>query len=138
MNSVPGRIRYRNCFTFIEVVVASLLLTIAMVPILRALSASYIMSRTIEYKTQSLVHAKAKLDKIKAESIYYFDNDFSEQSSVIEGDYLVTVDDDDLSPADDDLREINVFVGFDQNHNQQLEDEEVEVTFSTMIARRWY
>lgn len=137
MDSVQRKAGYRNCFTLIEVVIASLLLTIAMVPILKGLTASHMMSQTIEYKTQSLVHARAKLDWIKAETIYNFDTDFTEQSSVIEGEYLVSVDDDDVVPPSDNLRQIDVLVGYDRNHNQDLEDDEVEVTLSTMIARRW-
>jgi hypothetical protein len=95
------------------------------------------IGRKIEYKTQSLIHARAKLDRIKAESIYNFDTDFTEQSSVVEGEYLVSVEEDDVTPPSDDLKQVNVLVGYDQNHNQDLEDDEVEVALSTMIARRW-
>jgi len=138
MNTAQRKTKYRNCFSLVEVLVASLLLTVAMVPILRGLTASHVLDRKVEYRTHSLVFAKAKLDWIKAESIYNFDADFAEDSSVIEGEYLVSVDDDDVTPPDNDLREINVFVGYDSNHNQNLEDDEIEVSLRTMITRRWH
>jgi hypothetical protein len=128
--------QYRNCFTLVEVLVASLLLTVAMVPILRALTASHMLDRKVEYKTHSLVFAKAELDWIKAESIYNFDTDFTKDSSVIEGDYLVSVDDDDV-PSEANLRQISVFVGYDRNYNQVLEDDEIEVALRSLITRRW-
>jgi Tfp pilus assembly protein PilV len=137
MKPAQRKTKYENCFTLVEVLVASMLLTVAMVPILQALAASHTLSRRVEYKTQSLVYAKARLDWIKAESIYSFDNDFTEDSTLIEGRYLVTVADEDLSPVNSDLRQITVYVGYDGNNNANLEDGEVEVGLRTLIARRW-
>ena len=131
----PAKTKYEKGFTLVEVLVASMLLTVAMVPVLRALAASHTLSRRVEYKTQSLVHAKAKLDWIKAESIYNFDNDFTENSTLIEGRYLVTVADDDISNPD--LRQITVYVGYDSDDDLTLDNDEVEVGLRTLIARRW-
>jgi len=130
-------IKSKKSFTIIEVVVASLLLTVAMVPILRALTASHILDRTIEYRTRSLVLAQAKLEEIRAESIYDYDTDYSEDSSMIEGEYLARVIDADLDPVDSGLREFSIFVGYDKNQNDVLEDDEIEVALKTLIARRW-
>jgi hypothetical protein len=127
----------KKSFTIVEVVVASLLLTVAMVPILRALTASHILDRKIEYRTRSLVLAQAKLEEIRAESIYNYDIDYSEESAMIEGEYLVSVIDADLVPPDNDLREFSVFVGYDRNQNDILEDDEIEVSLKSLIARRW-
>ena len=133
----PAKTKYEKAFTLVEVLVASMLLTVAMVPILRALAASHTLSRRVEYKTQSLVHAKARLDWIKAESIYNFDNDFTEDSTLIEGRYLVSVVDEDLSPVNADLRQITVFVGCDASNDLNLDTDEIEVGLRTLIARRW-
>ena len=127
----------KKSFTIVEVVVASLLLTVAMVPILRALTASHVMDRTIEYRTRGLVLAQAKLEEIRAESIYNYDFNYSEESSIIEGEYLVRVIDADLVPPDNDLREFSIFVGYDKNQNDILEDDEIEVALKSLIARRW-
>ncbi len=134
MAPTQRKTKYSSCFTLVEVLVASLLLTVAMVPILRALTASHMLDRKVEYKTHSLVFVKAELDRIKAESIYNFDTDFTKDSSVIEGDYLVSVDD---VPSEANLRQISVFVGYDRNYNQILEDDEIEVALRSLITRRW-
>ena len=68
-------------FTLTEVVVASGLLIIAIVPILRALTGVHVSSRIIEYRTNSLIYAQAKLDEIKARSIYNYDDSFSQTTS---------------------------------------------------------
>jgi Tfp pilus assembly protein PilV len=49
---------------------ASVLLIVAMVPILRALTKAHMFSSEIERKTQSLVFAQNKLDEIRARSVY--------------------------------------------------------------------
>jgi hypothetical protein len=129
--------KYRHCFTIAEVVVASLLLTVAMVPILQALTASHKLDMTIEYKTHCLVLAKAKLEEIKADSIYNYDNDFSEEILLIEGDYELRVLDEDFSPANSNLRLLTIYAGYDKNHNNVFENEEIEVSIRTFLARRW-
>jgi Tfp pilus assembly protein PilV len=129
--------RYRHCFTIAEVVVASLLLTVAMVPILQALTASHELDMTIEYKTHCLVLAKAKLEEIKADSIYNYDYDFSEETVSIEGAYELRVLDEDFSPANNNLRQITIYAGYDKNHNSTFEDAEIEVAIRTFLARRW-
>ncbi len=73
------RIRKRpGGFTLTEVVVASTLLILAIVPILKALTGSYLASTLIERKTSSLFLSHAKLDEIKARSIYDYASSFDE------------------------------------------------------------
>jgi Tfp pilus assembly protein PilV len=122
--------------TLTEVVVASSLLVITMVPILRALTSAHASSTSIEYKTRSLTLAQAKLDDIKARSIYDYTNggsSFAESNTSVDGSYRCNVTDD----SGDPLKTIAVSVGYDLNGDSTLAADEIEVTLTTYLARRW-
>ena len=125
-----------SAFTLTEVIVASALLIIAMVPILRALTSAHVSSTSIEYKTRSLTLAQAKLDEIKARSIYDYTNggsSFAESNTSVDGSYLCNVTDN----SGDPLKTIAVSVGYDLNGDSTLAADEVEVTLTTYLAKRW-
>jgi Tfp pilus assembly protein PilV len=121
-------------FTLTEVVIASTLLILAMVPILRALTGAIASSTIIERRTQSLVLAQGKLDDIRARSIYNYNQDFTTSDLSVDGAYLCNVAD---STQTSDLRRISVSVGYDKNGSNSLESSEIEVRLSTLLARRW-
>jgi len=121
-------------FTLTEVVIASTLLVIAIIPILRALTTAEVSNRIIEHRTQSLILAQAKLDEIKARSVYHYSGSFMETNSSMEGSYLCNVQD---SSINANLRQITVSVGEDFNGNSTLDGDEIEITLATLIARRW-
>ena len=125
--------RYKG-LTLTEVVVASALLLIAMVPILKALTSAQVSAAIIEQKTRSLMLAQAKLENIKARSIYSYNSSFAETNTSFEGSYLCTVTD---SGSASDLRQITVEVGYDLDGSSTLEAQEVDVTLSTLLAKRW-
>jgi type II secretory pathway pseudopilin PulG len=126
--------RFRRAFTLTEVVVASSLLIVAIVPILRALTAAHLNSAIIERKTRSLSLAQAELDEIKARSIYNYSTNFDASDEVLEGSYLADIDD---TAVNSELREIVISVGFDTDKDTLLEEEEIHVTLDTYIAKRW-
>ncbi len=122
-------------FTITEVVMASALLIVAIVPILKALTSTQVSSATIERRSRSLILAQAKLDDIRARSIYDYTNgglSFSQSNIPLDGSYLCNVTDN----AGDPLKTISVSVGYDLNGNNVLAPGEVEVILSTLIARR--
>ena len=121
-------------FTLTEVIVASTLLIVAIVPILKALTSAHVTSTIVERRTHSIILAQAKLDEIKARSIYNYGSTFTETNSSLDGLYLGNVVD---SPINPNLRKITVTVGYDLNGDSNLADDEVEVTLSTLLARRW-
>ncbi len=127
-------VRKSEGFTLTEVVVASTLLIIAVVPILRALTIAHVSGRIIENRTNSLILAQAKLDEIKARSVYHYSDTFVETNSSIEGSYLCNVTDSSVNAS---LRKITVSVGEDLNDNSTLEADEIEITLATLITRRW-
>ena len=121
--------------TLIEVVIASVLLIVAIVPILKCLTVAHASAAKIEHKSRSLLLAQAKLDEIKARSIYNYTNEasFAEDSNSLDGSYLCKVTDN----PDDPLKTITVSVGFDLNDDDSLDADEVNITLATLIARRW-
>ncbi len=120
--------------TITEVVVASTLLIIATVPILRGLTMAHLSSAIIERKTKSLTLAQAKLDEIKARSIYSYTSDFTETDTSLNGSYLCNVTD---TASGSDLRTVTVSVGYDLNEDSSLAGDEIEVTLATYLAKRW-
>lgn len=121
-------------FTLTEVIIASLLLAIAMVPILKALTGAHRIDTKIERRMRSLNLARAKLEDIRARSIYNYDTDFNESNTNLEGRYLCKIGDE---VAAQDLRSISVRVGYDENDNADLGSDEVEARLDTLLARRW-
>ncbi|MHC4360230.1 MAG: type IV pilus modification PilV family protein [Planctomycetota bacterium] len=121
-------------FTFTEVITASLLLAVAIVPILKGLSITHFHNKVIKYKTRSLTLAQSQLDRIKVRSIYHYTDSFSQSDLSLDGLYLCNVAD---TTTEANLRKIVVSVGYDLNKNSQLADDEILVTLSTYIARRW-
>lgn len=117
--------------TLMEVTVASAVLAIALVPMLRALTIAQMTGTAIERKTQSLILAQSKLDDIRARSIHHYTNSFDERSEPLAGGYLCHVEDDE----DADLRLVSVAVGWDTDSDGHLSDRETQVRLTTFIAR---
>ena len=117
-----------------EVIVASSLLIVAMIPILQALTTSYLGSIMVEHRTHSLALAQGKLDEIKAKSIYNYANSFTENDTSLDGTYLGNVTD---SGSGSDLRTITVAVGFDLDSDSTLDGDEINISLTTLVAQRW-
>jgi Tfp pilus assembly protein PilV len=123
--------RYKG-LSIIEVAMASVLLIVAMVPILRALTKAHMFSSEIERKTQSLVFAQNKIDEIRARSVYNWSS-FTASNVSLGNSYLCNVTDTTAS----NLKTITVSVGNDGDGSGSLSSGEVEVTLATYVARRW-
>ena len=128
------RTRRKAGFTLTEVVVASALLISAMVPILRGLTSVHLTGAVVERRTQSLNFAQAKLDDIKARSIYNYNTNYNETDTSFAADYFYRVEA--VAPGTD-LKKITVKAGFDLNSNNNFDNDEVLVELETLIARRW-
>jgi len=122
----------RKGVTLTEVVVASTLLAVAVVPLLRTLTVAQATSMVIERKTQCLILAEARLEEIRARAAHYYGDSFRKDSEKLVDAYLCHVTDD----QDPDLRLVTVSVGYDLDSNGQLSDSEVEVTLATYVAKR--
>jgi type II secretory pathway component PulJ len=118
--------------TLTEVVVASTLLAVAIVPLLRALTVAQTTSTVIERKTQCLILAEATLEEIRAKALHHYESSFGKDSEKLVGAYLCHVTDD-QNPT---LRLVTVAVGCDVNSNGDLSTDEVEAILATYIAKR--
>ena len=127
-------LQIRAGFTLPEVIVASVLLLIVFVPLLKALTQANLNSVIIERKTQSLAFAQSKLNQIKAKSIYNYSSNFTEKNTTLAGAYLCNVKD---KKINNNLRAITVSAGYDKNANGTLGNDEIEITLQTKIAKRW-
>lgn len=125
--------RYKG-LTLAEVVMASALLLIVMIPILKALTTAQVSAAIIEQKTRSLILAQAKLDDVKARSIYSFDTNFSQNNISLDGEYLCQVVE---NSGGSGLKQITVKVGYDTNSNGSLSSDEIQITLVTFLARRY-
>lgn len=121
-------------FTLTEIVIASVLLIIAIVPILEGLTIAQRNIKVVERKTRSLILAQAKLDEIKACLVYHYTDTYSRDDLSLEGSYLCDITD---TSAGKNLREITILAGYDLDENTQLASDEVLVTLGTLIAKRW-
>ena len=130
--------RRHKGLSIIEVAMASVLLIVAMVPILKNLTRAQKLSNEMERKTYGLVLAQNKLDEIKARSIYNFGaaGSFTANNVALGGSYLCNIADAAVGVSTD-LKQITVSVGHDENGNGTLSSDEVEVTLATYVARRW-
>jgi len=123
---------YRSGVTLTEVVVASALLVISIVPLLKALTAAQVEDRAIERRSWSLLLAQRELEHIRGRCIHHYDACYRANSRAVGDGYLCTVTDDE-NPR---LRTVTVSVGLDQNGDGVLSGGEVEVNLSTRLARR--
>jgi hypothetical protein len=123
----------RRGLTISEVLIASLLLITATVPILKALTSAQAAATGIDHKSNSLMLARAKIEDIRAKAIYNYGASYAASSASLDGLYLCTVSD---SEVNANLRQITVAAGYDENGNHQLDSGEIRVTLDTLIARR--
>ncbi|MBN1506213.1 MAG: hypothetical protein JW955_05180 [Sedimentisphaerales bacterium] len=112
---------------------ASTLLVLSLIPLLKALTVAQVMDRVIERRSWSLMLAQAELDRIRAQSVHDYDHNFNTTSVPLDGGYLCTVVDDQGS----NLRTVTVSVGLDGDENGSLSSDEIEVSLCTCLARRW-
>ena len=133
-HSTAGRWARHRGVTLTEVMVASGLMVVSIIPILHALVISQTTGHVIEQKTRSLALAQAKLDEIRAQALADYDRSFAATSVSLDGAYRGTVADTYVLLAT--IRTITVSVGFDRDGNGTLSSGEILVTLKTLIARR--
>jgi Tfp pilus assembly protein PilV len=120
-------------YTLTEVLVASALLIAVSVPMLKALTSGYVFSNSIKYKTKSIIYAKSRLDRARAIAAGQYNTSLTANNTPMGGGYLCSVSDTGYSG---DIRTVAVSAGLDKNGNGTLASDEIQVTLTTLIARR--
>ncbi len=119
--------------TLTEAVVASGLLLISIVPLLKAMTTAHGMDRVVDRKSWSLLLAQQELERVRARSIYHYDESLAVTSHPLGEGFLCTITDN----RHETLRTVTVAVGLDRNGDGSLAPSEVEVNLRTALARRW-
>ena len=120
-------------YTLVEVLVASALLIAVSVPMLKALTRSYVFSNSIQYKTKSVVLAKSRLDRARAICANQYTTSLTENNTDMGQGYLCSVSDTGYSS---DIRKVTVTCGYDRDEDGTLDAGEIEITLTSKIARR--
>lgn len=127
--------RHRRGTTLTEVLVASALLALSIVPLLKALTTTHVMDRAIERRSWSLLLVQRELETIRARSACRYGESCAVDSRTLADGYLCTVTDESHPTAE--MKTVTVCVGFDRNGDGLLSAQEVEVSLCTRVARRW-
>ncbi|MEN6386780.1 MAG: prepilin-type N-terminal cleavage/methylation domain-containing protein [Phycisphaerales bacterium] len=126
-------VKRNSGFTLPEVIVASTLLLLALVPILKAMAQINANTVLIERRTKSLSLAKMKINELQAKSIYNFNDVISENNQSLDDSYLCNISSQTINT---NLKAITVSVGMDKNQNGSLAANEIEISLKTQLARR--
>ncbi len=115
---------------------ASALLLVALVPILKALTIAHTTDTIIDHRTRSLMLAQGKLAEIRARALLNFpaENALEETGTALGGSYLCNVTDSTYTGREENLR-FDVAVGYDANGNGTLAADEIEVQLSTYVTK---
>ena len=127
--------RYKG-LTLTEVVVASALLLVALVPILKALTIAHATDTIIDRRTRSLMLAQGKLAEIRARALLSFpaEGAFAETVTALDGSCLCNVTD--AVPAGwDEHLQFDVAVGYDVSGSGTLAADEIEVQLATIVTK---
>jgi hypothetical protein len=124
-------LRRRAGVTLTEVVVASALLAVAIVPLLQTLTLAQVQDRAIERISWSVLLAQQELEWVRARCLGHYDACYGVSSKPLRDGYLCTITDD----AHPRLRRLTVSVGLDRNRDDILSPGEVEVHLVTRLAR---
>jgi hypothetical protein len=123
----------RSGLTLVELILASALLVVAMVPILNAAARASTTAQTIDWRTRATFLAQQQMESILAQASENFGQDFTRDWLDLGDGYRAKVQ---QSPLALLKKMIIVRVGRDGNGNGQLEDTEVLATLATIVADR--
>jgi len=127
------RFKFKKGYTLTEVLVASALLILVSVPMFKALTANYVFSNSIQYKTKSVIYAKSRLDRARAIAAGNYNTALVESNTSLGEGYFCSVTDTGFAG---NIRTVSVSAGYDNDEDGTLDTGEVQITLNTLIARR--
>ncbi len=120
-------------FTLVEVITAATLLVVAILPIMNGMIHINRHNIAIHRKTMCLHLAKVEIEKVKAILRTDYTRNVSVNNRANNEGYLCSIDCVDL---DEFLCKVTVCVGYDTNTNHILDESEMSIRLSTLMARR--
>jgi type II secretory pathway component PulJ len=125
-----ARRRNYRAITLMEVLIASALLAVALVPIFQVLTRGMTLARDVQLRTTAAFLAEKEMETALATAVGDFGIDLTKSSEDLGDGYLVTV-----NGVDEKLRKtFSVQVGWDTDGDGTLDGDEVLVTFATRAA----
>ena len=126
---MPRRTR-RTGLTLMEVLVASALLGIALVPAFDMVTRGMVLARDVEVRSRAVFLAEREMETALATAAQNFGTSLAKQSQDLGGGYRAT-----MTETTSGLKKtVAVQVGFDTDSNGTLSSSEVLVTFATIVA----
>lgn len=121
----------RGGLTFSEVLISTLILSLAMVPIVQAMGRVHFITARMEKVTRSLILAQNQLEELRARAVSDFSGSWTVSNQPLGGGYLGNIS----AEPDERLRTVSVSVGYDENGNGVLDGSEVSAVLRSRIAR---
>ena len=126
---VPRRTR-RTGLTLMEVLVASALLGIALVPAFDMVTRGMVLARDVEVRSRAVFLAEREMETALAAAGQNFSASLTKQSQDLGDGYLTIV----TETVSGLTKTVAVQVGFDADRNGTLSSGEVLATFATVVA----
>ena len=125
----PRRTR-RTGLTLMEVLVASALLGIALVPAFDMVTRGMVLARDVVVRSRAVFLAEREMETALAAAAQNFGTSLAKQSADLGDGYRATV----TETVSGLKKTLAVQVGFDTDRNRTLSSGEVLVTFATVVA----
>ena len=126
---VPRRTR-RTGLTLMEVLVASALLGIALVPAFDMVTRGMVLARDVEVRSRAVFLAEREMETALAAAGQNFSASLTKQSQDLGDGYRATV----TESTSGLMKTVTVQAGFDADRNGTLSSGEVLATFATVVA----
>jgi len=129
-------IKNEKGFTLIELMLATAILVISIIPITMMLPRMLTENRIVERENRAVFLGQLKMEETKTKALTYFNSDYSVTSATAfqspDNKFKYTV-------ADNyglDIKDISVTVWYDANDDNTLDSDEERIQFKTKIANR--
>jgi len=120
----------KSGLTLMEVLVASALLGIALVPAFDMVTRGMVLARDVEVRSRAVFLAEREMETALAAAAQNFGTSLAKQSADLGDGYRATV----TETVSGLTKTVGVQVGFDADGNRTLSSGEVLVTFATVVA----